>query len=76
VADGVNNLLLVASIPAQAQLASIAVGRSPSSVVVTPDGSEAWVATLAGLEIVNTATSQLSGAVRLPGTPTAIAFAP
>lgn len=76
VADAENNLLLVANIPTQTQLASVAVGRSPSLVVVTPDGSEAWVATLAGLDIVNTATSQLAGSVRLPGTPSAIVFAP
>lgn len=76
VADTENNLLLVANIQTQTQQASIAVGTSPFSVVITPDGSEAWVATLAGLDIVNTATGKLSGGVRLPGTPSAIAFAP
>jgi YVTN family beta-propeller protein len=76
VADSENNLLLVANIQTQTQQASIAVGTSPSTVVITPDGSEAWVATLAGLDIVNASTSQLSGRVRLPGIPSAIAFAP
>ena len=76
VVDAENNLLLVANILTQKQQASIAVGTSPSPVVITPDGSEAWVATLAGLDIVNTVTGQLSGRVRLPGTPSAIAFAP
>ncbi len=76
VADALNNLLLVASLQTQTQLASISVGTSPSLVVVTPDGSEAWVATLAGLEIVDTATGQVSGPVALPGTPSAIVFAP
>jgi YVTN family beta-propeller protein len=76
VADAENNLLLVANTPTQTQLASIPVGVSPSTVVVTPGGSEVWVATLAGLDIVNATTSQLSGSVKLPGTPSAIAFAP
>jgi YVTN family beta-propeller protein len=76
VADEENNLLLVANIPTQTQQAGISVGVSPSTVVVTPDGSEVWVATLAGLDIVNTAISQLSGSVKLPGAPSAIAFAP
>jgi YVTN family beta-propeller protein len=75
VADALNNLLLVANLQTQTQQASIAVGKSPSPVVVSPDGSEAWVATLAGLEIVDTATGQVS-AVGLPGEPSAIVFAP
>ena len=75
-ADAENNLLLVANLSTQTQQASIAVGVSPSPVVVSPDGSEAWVATLAGLEIVNTATGLVRGPLRLPGTPSAIAFAP
>jgi YVTN family beta-propeller protein len=74
-ADALNNLLLVADLQNQTQTASIAVGRSPSPVVVTPDGTEAWVATEAGLEIVNTATGQVSS-VALPGEPSAIVFAP
>ena len=69
VADAENNLLLVANTPTQTQLASIPVGVSPSTVVVTPGGSEVWVATLAGLDIVNATTSQLSGSVKLSGTP-------
>jgi DNA-binding beta-propeller fold protein YncE len=75
-ADAENNLLLVANLSTQTQQASIAVRVSPSPVVVSPDGSEAWVATLAGLEIVNTTTGLVRGPVRLPGTPSAIAFAP
>jgi YVTN family beta-propeller protein len=75
VADALNNLLLVANLQTQTQQTSIAVGKSPSPVVVSPDGSEAWVATLAGLEIVDTATGQVS-AVALPGEPSAIVFAP
>jgi YVTN family beta-propeller protein len=74
-ADAVNNLLLVADLQNQTQTASIAVGRYPSPVVVTPDGTEAWVATEAGLEIVKTATGQVSS-VALPGEPSAIVFAP
>jgi YVTN family beta-propeller protein len=76
VADAENNLLMVADLATQTQLASIAVGNSPSPVVISPDGSEAWVATLAGLEIVNTSTGLLSGPVRLPGEPSAIVFGP
>lgn len=76
VADAENNLLMVANLTTQTQLASIAVGNSPSPVVVSPGGSEAWVATLAGLEIVNTATGVVSGPVRLPGEPSAIVFGP
>jgi YVTN family beta-propeller protein len=75
VTDGVNNLLLVANLTAQTQLASIAVGSNPSPVAITPDGSEAWVATLAGLEVVNIATGQVSS-VALPGEPSAIVFGP
>jgi YVTN family beta-propeller protein len=76
VADAENNLLMVADLATQTQLNSIAVGNSPSPVVISPDGSEAWVATLAGLEIVNTSTGLLSGPVRLPGEPSAIVFGP
>jgi DNA-binding beta-propeller fold protein YncE len=76
VADELNNLLLVVNLPAQTQQGSISVGTSPSPVVLTPDGSEAWVATLEGLEIVNTATGQVSGPVALPGLASAIVFAP
>lgn len=76
VADGVNNLLIEADIPTRTQLKSIPVGKGPSPVVLTPDGSEAWVATLAGLEIVNTKTGHVSGPVGLPGTPSAITFGP
>jgi DNA-binding beta-propeller fold protein YncE len=76
VADAQNNLLLVASLKSRTQVASIAVGQGPSPVVVRPDGSEVWVATLAGLEVVNAATLQISGTVRLPGAPSAIAFRP
>lgn len=76
VVDGENNLLLVANLVAQTQVATIAVGKGSSQVVVRPDGPEVWVATLAGLEIVNAATLQISGTVRLPGAPSAIAFAP
>jgi len=76
VADAQNNLLLVASLKSKIQVNSIPVGQGPSPVVVRPDGSEVWVATLAGLEIVNAATFQISGTVRLPGAPSAIAFAP
>ena len=76
VADAENNLLMVADLATQTQPNSIAVGNSPSPVVISPDGSEAWVATLAGLEIVNTSTGLLSGPVRLPGEPSAIVFGP
>jgi YVTN family beta-propeller protein len=76
VADAENNLLMVADLATQTQLNSIAVGNSPSPVVISPDGSEAWVATLAGLEIVNTSTCLVSGPVRLPGEPSAIVFGP
>jgi YVTN family beta-propeller protein len=76
VADAENNLLIVADLTTQTQLASIAVGDGPSPVVISPDGSEAWVATLAGLEIVNTSTGLVSGPVRLPGEPSAIVFGP
>jgi YVTN family beta-propeller protein len=76
VADAENNLLIVADLTTQTQLASIAVGNGPSPVVISPDGSEAWVATLAGLEIVNTSTGLVSGPVRLPGEPSAIVFGP
>lgn len=76
VADAQNNLLLAASLKSKTQVNSIPVGQGPSPVAVRPDGSEVWVATLAGLEIVNAATFQISGTVRLPGAPSAIAFAP
>jgi len=76
VTDTENNLLFVASLRTQAQQASFPVGMDPSGVAITPDGSEAWVLTAAGLEIVNLATFQVSGPVPLPGTPSAIVFAP
>jgi YVTN family beta-propeller protein len=76
VADAENNLLMVADLTTQTQLARIAVGNSPSPVVISPDGSEAWVATLAGLDIVNASTGLLSGPVQLPGEPSAIVFGP
>jgi DNA-binding beta-propeller fold protein YncE len=74
VVDTQNNLLLVANLKTQTQQASFAVGSFPSPVAITPDGSEAWVATLAGLEVVNTTTG-LVRAVALPGEPSAIVFA-
>jgi len=76
VADAENNLLFVASLATQTQLAKIAVGKDPLNVAITPDGSEAWVLTGAGLEIVNLATSEVGGPVALPGSPSAIVFAP
>ncbi len=76
VADAENNLLFVASLATQMQQSKIAVGMDPFDIAVTPDGSEAWVLTGAGLEIVNLATSQVGGPVLLPGAPSAIVFAP
>jgi len=76
VTDAVNNLLFVASLATLFQQATVSVGRTPLDVAITPDGSEAWVATAAGLEVVNLAAGQVSGPVRLPGTPSAIVFAP
>jgi len=76
VADELNNLLLVVNLPGQIQVGSYPVGLSPSPVAVTPDGSQAWVATIAGLEIVNTATGEVRGPVALPGMPSAIVFGP
>jgi YVTN family beta-propeller protein len=76
VADTENNLLFVASLATQTQQAVIPVGTDPLDVAITPDGSEAWVLTASGLEIVNLATYQVGGPVPLPGTPSAIVFAP
>jgi len=76
VTDTENNLLFVASLTTQTQQARVPVGMDPLAVAITPDGSEAWVLTQAGLEIVNLATGQVGGPVRLPGTPSAIVFAP
>jgi DNA-binding beta-propeller fold protein YncE len=76
VTDARNNLLFVESLATQKQLAADPVGVTPLSVAITPDGSEAWVLTAAGLEIVNLATGQAGGPVRLPGAPSAIVFAP
>jgi len=75
VTDALNNSLLVANLQTLTQVGSIAVGTSPSPVVISPDGSEAWVATLSGLEIVKLATGEVS-AVALPGEPADIVFAP
>ncbi len=50
-ADALNNLLLVADLQNQTQKATIGVGKGPSPVVVSPDGSEVWVATVEGLEL-------------------------
>jgi YVTN family beta-propeller protein len=76
VTDTENNLLFIASLATGTQLAKIAVGKDPLNVAITPDGSEAWVLTGAGLEIVNLATGTVGGPVPLPGTPSAIVFAP
>jgi hypothetical protein len=43
--------------------------------VITPDGSEAWVSTLSGLDVVNLATGAVNS-VTLPGEPGDIVFAP
>jgi len=75
VTDSENNLLLIANLATLTQQATIAVGSYPSPVAITPDGTEAWLATLAGLEIVNTSTGSVS-AVSLPGEPSAVVFAP
>jgi DNA-binding beta-propeller fold protein YncE len=75
VTDTVNNLLLVANLTSQTQQARFSVGAYPSPIVISPDGSEAWIATLAGLEIINMATGRVN-AVALPGDPSAIVFGP
>ena len=75
VTDGVNNLLLVANLTTQTQLASIPIGSNPSPIAISPDGSEAWVATVSGLEVVNIATGRVTS-VALPGEPSAIVFGP
>jgi YVTN family beta-propeller protein len=75
VGDAVNNLLIVADLATQTQAATIAVGSTPEPIVISPDGSEAWIATVSNLEIVNT-TSYAVSSVTLPGEPSAIVFAP
>jgi DNA-binding beta-propeller fold protein YncE len=76
VIDGQNSLLIAVNLTSKTQAAAIPVGKGPSAVVVRPDGSEVWLATLAGLEVVNAVTFQISGTVGLPGAPSAIVFAP
>lgn len=76
VTDAENNLLLVASLATHTQQAADPAGMTPLDVAITPDGDQAWVLTAAGLEIVNLGTGQVTGPVQLPGTPSAIAFAP
>jgi YVTN family beta-propeller protein len=76
VTDAANNLLFVADLAPPSQQAKIAVGRSPLAVAISTDGTQAWVATNAGLEVVDVASGQVSGPILLPGTPSAIAFAP
>jgi YVTN family beta-propeller protein len=76
VTDAANNLLLAVDLASQTQTASIPVGTSPTTVAVTPDSSTAWIATSVGLQIVDIASQQVSGPVALPGTPSAIVFAP
>jgi YVTN family beta-propeller protein len=75
VTDTENNLLFVASLQTQTQQAKFPVGMDPFNIAITPDGSQAWVLTGAGLEIVNLATGTVGGPVRLPGAPSAIVFA-
>jgi YVTN family beta-propeller protein len=75
VTDATNNLLLVANLQTKTQTSTISVGSSPSPVVITPDGSEAWVSTLSGLDVVNLATGAVNS-VTLPGEPGDIVFAP
>jgi YVTN family beta-propeller protein len=76
VVDGENNLLLIVNLATQIQQGSIAVGLGPAPVVISPDGSQAWLVTLSGLEIVDLAAREVSGTVRLPGTASAIVIAP
>ena len=76
VTESGNNLLFAANLATHTQDASFPVGSSPSMLAITPDGSEAWTVTAAGLDIVNLASGVVSGPVRLPGTPSAIAIAP
>jgi DNA-binding beta-propeller fold protein YncE len=71
--DAQNNLLFEVSLTGQAPQIGIAVGMYPLGVAITPDGSQAWVLTEAGLEIVNL-DGQAGGPVPLPGTPSAIVF--
>jgi YVTN family beta-propeller protein len=73
ITDTENNLLLVADLATQTQQASYAVGTYPYPIVISPDGSEAWVATEVDLEIVNLANGQVKS-VALPGEPSAIVF--
>jgi YVTN family beta-propeller protein len=74
VADSVNNLLMSANLSTQTQTATIPVGAYPSPIAVTPDGTQVWVATLAGLDVVTVATGEV-GNIALPGEPSAIVFA-
>jgi len=74
--DAVNSLLFVASLATHTQTAAIPVGSNPLAVAVTLDASAAWVATGEGLEVVSFPSGQVSAPVPLPGTPSAIVFAP
>jgi YVTN family beta-propeller protein len=76
ITDSANSLLLSVDLATQTQTASIPVGMTPTTVAITPDGSEAWVSTLVGLQVVNVASQQVTAPVTLPGTPSAIVFAP
>jgi YVTN family beta-propeller protein len=61
------------------------VGQDPESVAVTPDGSQAWVAdtgpqtglpSLGGIDVISTATDQVTARLRLRTDPQQIAFSP
>jgi len=63
----------------------VPVGVNPTSVAVTPDGSQVWAAdtgpqtggrSLAAISVISTATDTVTSTLKLPTDPRAIAFSP
>jgi len=66
-------LVMAANLSTQKQTTTIPVGAYPSPIAITPDGTQVWVATLTGLDVVNVTTGEV-GSIALPGEPSAIVF--
>ncbi len=74
VTDSYNNLLFGADLTTGAQTSQLMVGFSPSVVDVTPDGTEAWVITGSGLQVVS--GGMVSRTIALPLVPSNLVFVP
>ena len=74
-ADLLGNSVSVTSTVTNAVITTVPVHESPQDVAVTPDGALAYVTSLAGTSVINTATNNVVGQVPGPALGVAISSA-